>query len=315
MNDSTGRTLPVLVCVDGSPGALDATRWAATYACRVNAPLRLVHTVPDGDWYGSARFVDGGLLEDELRRVGHDRLAAATATALTQAPGIDVDNVSADGEVTDVVASTRARLVVLGSPRSTLVHDIVSGSITAQVLDRSAAPVLIWRGDPGPSTMTLPVVVGVDGSAESDDAVRTAFAMAQLFETDVVAARFWGLASVAVGLGADTGEWRRVHAARRAWLISHVEHLRTDTYRAVAVNHVSTDAAPGRGLRALSRSAALVVVGAGGEGRLGGVLGSVSRSMVRHAECAVLVVHRGRPLDGHIENMLDEVRAVPPGSV
>jgi nucleotide-binding universal stress UspA family protein len=291
MNDSTEHTLPVLVCVDGSEGALAATTWAATYAARVHAPLRLVHAVPDGDWYGSAQFVDGGALEDDLRRAGHGFLTQAADAAQAAAPDLDVESVSADGTIADFVASTRAALVVLGSAKPNPLRDMVLGSNTIRIVNRAQSPVLVWRGDSDRQRMDRPIVVGIDGSYESDRALLGAMEMAQVFGAPVVAANFWGVAAeVGIGLGAGYVDWEKIRSDEKKWLEARVSIVR-DKFPDVKVSVVSTDSTPARGLRTLSSSASLVVVGSKGRGAVhGAFLGSVSQNLVHHADCAVLVV-------------------------
>ena len=62
-------------------------------------------------------------------------------------------------------------------------------------------------------------------------------------------------------------------------------------FRNAHVNKVFEDISPAKGLTELSREAQLVVVGSHGRGRLAdAILGSVSQSLIHHAECPVLVV-------------------------
>jgi nucleotide-binding universal stress UspA family protein len=62
-------------------------------------------------------------------------------------------------------------------------------------------------------------------------------------------------------------------------------------YRNAHVSKVFQDISPAKGLTDLSKEAQLVVVGSHGRGRLAdSILGSVSQSLIHHAECPVLVV-------------------------
>jgi nucleotide-binding universal stress UspA family protein len=63
------------------------------------------------------------------------------------------------------------------------------------------------------------------------------------------------------------------------------------TYRNAHVTKVFQDISPAKGLTDLSGDAQLVVVGSHGRGKLADSLfGSVSQSVLHHAECPVLVV-------------------------
>lgn len=291
MNDSTDRVLPVLVCIDDSEEMTDVAQWAAAYAAQVHAPLRLVHTVPDGDWYGSAAFVDGGAFEDELRRLGHEYLERAATAARTVAPDLCVETVSADGTIAAFVSTTRAQLVVLGSRKSSYAREIVLGSNTIRVINHAQSPVLIWRGGADPVNEQRPIVVGIDGSDQSDRALVLALETAQALGTPVIAANYWGRAAHAgVGLGAGYIDWEKVRTQLARWLRSHVAVIR-EKYPDVEVSTVSAEITPARGLRAISSDASIVVVGCRGRGPLrGAALGSVSQNLIHHAECSVLVV-------------------------
>jgi nucleotide-binding universal stress UspA family protein len=62
-------------------------------------------------------------------------------------------------------------------------------------------------------------------------------------------------------------------------------------YRNAHVSKIFQDISPAKGLTELSKEAQLVVVGSHGRGRLAdSILGSVSQSLIHHAECPVLVV-------------------------
>jgi len=62
-------------------------------------------------------------------------------------------------------------------------------------------------------------------------------------------------------------------------------------YQNAHVAKVFQDISPAKGLADLSRDAQLVVVGSHGRGKLAeAILGSVSQSVIHHAECPVLVV-------------------------
>ncbi len=62
-------------------------------------------------------------------------------------------------------------------------------------------------------------------------------------------------------------------------------------YRNAHVSKVFQDISPAKGLTDLSKEAQLVVVGSHGRGKLAdSILGSVSQSLIHHAECPVLVV-------------------------
>ncbi|WP_419994720.1 universal stress protein [Streptomyces boninensis] len=143
--------------------------------------------------------------------------------------------------------------------------------------------------------MSAPILVGVDGTDSSLQAVATAVREAQLrgCGVRVIHAFIWPLMGVPLGAspigpvdGGLSAEGERIVAAA-------VEHARGVGPEVPVEGAVVTgDASPV--LVAESRSAALVVVGSRGLGAFTGLLvGSTAIHLAAHAECPVLVV-RGR---------------------
>lgn len=296
MNGTGERVLPVVVGIDSSDGSRAAACWAATYARMIDAPLRLIHVVPDGDWYGSAAFVDGGALEDDLRRAGHEYLARASAEATAAAPGVVVEEVSADGTLPEVLAAIPSKLVVLGTPRTNAARDLLLGSNTIRVVNHVQSPVLVWRSAAGSGSDVRPIVVGVDGSSASDRAFSTALDMAHTLGAPLVGANYWGLAAqtgvgfAGIGFAAGYIDWDKVRTEEKLWLDTHVSAMR-EKFPDVKLSTVSASSSPARGLQALSSKALIVAVGSRGRGTLrGAALGSVSQNLLHHAESAVLIV-------------------------
>ena len=291
MSNSTDRVLPILVGIDGSTEADAAAQWAAAYAAKVRAPVRLVHAVPDGDWYGSAAFVDGGALERDLRAMGRKHLARAAAAIHVTAPEVSVDSVTADGTIASYVSDAGAELVVLGSRKSSALRDLTLGSNTLRVVTHAHCPVLLLRNAGGSADPARPIVVGVDGSEQSDRALGAALEIADTLGTPVVAVNYWGFAAQAgLGTGFEDVDWVSIRAHEKHWLETHVETMH-EKYANVALTTVSAQSSPTRGLRAMSASASMLVVGCRGRGAfLGTILGSVSQNLVHHADCSVLVV-------------------------
>lgn len=136
------------------------------------------------------------------------------------------------------------------------------------------------------------VVVGVDGSAGSIEALAWAIEEAGLRNATVVAVQAWlpyaaisPLESMAPVFQASEGE-----AIAKRLLSESVEKALGD--RNIAVEqHVICDH-PVSALLEASKGADLLVVGSRGHGGfLGLVLGSVSSQCVHHATCPIVVIH------------------------
>jgi nucleotide-binding universal stress UspA family protein len=134
-----------------------------------------------------------------------------------------------------------------------------------------------------------PVVVGTDGSAGSEEAVRTAFEEAARRRAGLVAVHSW------IDLSSGPQRYRPLdpevveRSARE--VVAGQLGVYADKYPEVTVQQVVTADRPVRHLVNYSERAQLLVVGSRGRGGFGGLLlGSTSQALVYHARCPVLVV-------------------------
>lgn len=138
------------------------------------------------------------------------------------------------------------------------------------------------------------IVVGVDGTPASDEALRWAVREASGTEATVVAVHAWevpySLALYTVAPGSSLDE---VHLEATARKVLQDALTRAGTEPSgVTVEARLVRGRPDDVVLQAARGADLVVVGAsrlGGLGRL--LLGSVSRSVMAHAPCPVVIVH------------------------
>lgn len=142
-------------------------------------------------------------------------------------------------------------------------------------------------------TTTTPfVVVGLDGSEHSTDALREAARIAAALHADirVVAAWEWPFMYDPTA----TPHYSPAKEARREVRSALDEVLGVQGAEAVPVEIVHGSAA--KALIDASDRAAMLVVGSRGHGGFAGLLlGSVSAAVAEHAHCPVLVVHPARP--------------------
>jgi nucleotide-binding universal stress UspA family protein len=134
------------------------------------------------------------------------------------------------------------------------------------------------------------IVVGVDGSDASVDALRWALGQAGLTSSELEVLISWAVPSQLAELAVDKIDWD-----------ARAKALLEDTLAAVHVEkdlQVTRTARPGHPAQVLmdaSRDADLLVVGSRGhDGFAGMLLGSVSTHVAAHAHCPVVVVrHSG----------------------
>ena len=128
------------------------------------------------------------------------------------------------------------------------------------------------------------IVVGVDGSAGSREALQWAVAQAELSGAAVQAVMAWNLPEAYAVVSRD------YEADARFELQTAIEGALSPDQRS-HVTSLVTPGQPGHVLVDASRHAQLLVVGSHGHGDLvGRLLGSVSEHCVYHAGCPVVVV-------------------------
>lgn len=281
----------VVVGVDGSDAALGAARWAAGYAAARGLELTLVHVIPRLDLHfvgeDAAGAIDGSAHGDRV-------LNAAQRAVGEQHSDLTVHTDAVKGAVATVLADAAesAGLLVVGSGEGEML-----GGHVGRIVHRTACPVVVWRAPVARRTgKPLPIVVGVDDSEESARALTAAFDIAAASHAPLTVVHMWEIAA-AVGMGdlggAGNMDWELLDVleARQSTRIEELVAPLSRTYPNAHVSKVFRDVSPAKGLTDLSREAQLVVVGSHGRGRLAGaVLGSVSQSLIHHAECSVLVV-------------------------
>jgi BASS family bile acid:Na+ symporter len=262
----------VIVGYDGSEDSMPALRWAAQEAVGLQRPLRVVLAwgLPTMGFSPVSASAD----------LDHGKADSALANAVFLLRS-EVSGLTVDGEVVQdkpaqalVDRSADAALVVVGSRAKSRVGRLVLGSVASAVVSHAQAPVAVVRADgTGEIRRVGPIVVGVDGSAGSEEAVRFAMEEAPQHGYDVVA--------VYAG-DAPPGGLQALSPALTA---------AREQNPAVQVREVAEPGNAAQLILAQAEDAALVVVGSRGHGGLSGMLlGSVSRSVVEQSTCSVVVI-------------------------
>ena len=278
----------VIVGVDGSASSYSALRWAAVEAFRRGASLRVLLAY-HWRWPGSFAATD------ELRRVSHEQADALVDAAVAEArafqPGIEITGAAVLGTPARVLldAAEHAALVVLGCRGHNGFSAALLGSVSQQVASHAVCPVAVVRGRG--ERATGPVVVGVDGSTSSDQAIGLAFEEAAVRDCALVAVRAYVPPTPL--WGADLPPLPHSDAEVKATLDTELaESLANwqDKFPAVPVEHLVGRGDAAQVLVGMSSGAQLIVVGSRGLGGFRGLLlGSVGLHLLHHADCPVLV--------------------------
>jgi nucleotide-binding universal stress UspA family protein len=281
----------IVIGMDGSVGAATALRWGVeeaslhgTKATALVAWSLLNQHYPDP----LAALFEPGYDDDDARTALASWVRDALGT--TSADGVDGVDLVVAHDVPDhalLERAERADLVVVGARGAGGFEGLLLGSVADRVAERGTGPVAVVRG-PAPVRHGR-VVVGIDGSARSLTALRWAAAEAKVRDAPLDVVHVWQLPVMA------TASWVPVVpdlSDVRKWAEEVLaDALRDPALEGVqATGHLGQDG-PARVLLARAQGAGLVVVGSRGHGAVAGwLLGSVSRQLIHHAPCPVVVV-------------------------
>lgn len=268
---------------------MTALRWAARAAARHRTPLHLVCTVglPDDHAleHGPGAFDDRALRADAATL-----LSTARALAHEHAGELKISCTAADPRPETVLIdySRHARMIVVGAHGLGAVGRGVLGSVTTALVRHAHCPVaVIPAPDSGVADLPpRPVVVGVDGSACSAEAVAIAFEEASRRAVGIVAVTTWSELS-------PHSSRATMHTRTRALQAQGLAE-QAEWYPDVPVTHVVVEDRPARRILAEADHAQLVVVGSHGRGGFPGMtLGSVGQAVL-HGTRVPLIVTRPR---------------------
>ncbi len=292
----------VVLAIDGSAGSSRAIelarglRWPAGSELRVVSVVEPLDEVIAAAWGLPASAESAGYSEEDERKASS--VVEAAAAGLAKA-GIAVSQSVARGrpatKVLEVADDFGAELIIVGSRGHGMIASMVLGSVSSEIADHAHCPVLVAR-KAGMSR----AILAVDGSSfarKAEDLV----ASWPIFEEvvlDVISVTemspSWaaGLAFAAYAPSAEM-----IADAETAVAAEHLEICQSAAARLNAAGRDATgrvlhgDAASVLLAAAESGQADLIVVGTHGRtGVTRAVFGSVSRNVMLHATCSVLVV-------------------------
>jgi nucleotide-binding universal stress UspA family protein len=147
---------------------------------------------------------------------------------------------------------------------------------------------VVVRGSATPRR-DAPVVVGLDGSPQSEAALAFAVEAAVARRVPLRAIHAWRDSVVPYVVSGPT-DWDEVAGHQQHMLIEQLAGW-CEKCPDLPIEPVLTNDRPARALGQSTGDAQLVVVGSRGRGGLAGMLlGSVSQAMLHHADCPVAVV-------------------------
>ncbi|MDT0328461.1 universal stress protein [Nocardiopsis lambiniae] len=303
MTDDQARTPAVVTGVDGSTDARAALEWAAAEAERGGLPLKVVHAlsmpVVTSVYAGRTRFPPTEeisrqgerILEkeaDHVRRL-HPDLEVLTELALEEPP------------VALLRRTGPGDLIVVGSRGFGPVRSALAGTAGVRLAARATCPVVVVphrEGDAGTPAAPERIVVGVDGSLDSQHALDFALHTAARSENgSVVVVNSWEaptpFASPALIASGWTPPEDFLDRQSEEIVAGVLAEVIDETVDRVDLSVVRTRKEPVTALIEAGAEADLIVVGSRGRGAVRGLfLGSVSQGVLHSATVPVAVLPR-----------------------
>jgi nucleotide-binding universal stress UspA family protein len=276
----------IVIGIDGSEGGATALRWGVEEAALhgTKATVLLAWSFLDQHHLDprSTAF-EPGYDEADARAA----LASWVRTILGDEIEVDLDVVCDLAAHALLERAEHADLVVVGARGAGGFEGLLVGSVTDRLTERATGPIAVVRKVA--PVRGARVVVGIDGSARSLAALRWAAAEAKARDADLDVVHAWHLPAMTAGPWVTVAPNPDEFAG---WAHEVLDRALQDPalVGVRATGHTTSGAAAGV-LLDRAEGAGLVVVGSRGHGAVAGwLLGSVSRQLVHHAPCPVVVI-------------------------
>lgn len=308
----------VVVGYDGSDHSLAALKWAAAEAERRGRALTVLHVL---DYVGFIPSPMGPFGRPDVDDANVTRVARSGAErARAIADLIDVSAVTLVARVpaTLIEFSTEAELLVVGTRGHGDLAGAVLGSVAFAVSAHARCPVVVVRGESVLPSPGRAVVVGVDGSASSHEAVRYGADLAAAARAElVIVSAYRTLASEAWAEAyihpEDDGRPDFDTIAREAARTnaSAAAQIARQAYPGLSITEQVVEGIPAHALAQAATSAGLLVVGSRGHGGFAGLmLGSVSHALIHSAPCPVTIIHSPKGTE-QVQEETQALRSTP----
>ncbi|MGZ5417255.1 MAG: universal stress protein [Nocardioides sp.] len=284
----------VVVGYDATQHSDAALDWAVRYATDHGRALLIVHAAGVPVVYDT--FSGTNETRKAMRVAGRQTTDRALLRVKGRAPSLPAQVHMALGTSHDVLLDSAhgAHLLVVGSRGRGSIASLLLGSVSVDVSSHAACPVVVVHPEKdrarfGPFVGRI--VVGVDGSEASLAALDFAYELASTEFKPLAIVHSWGAAGVYKDL--MSYETRLETAEEHELQVAESIAGYAEKYPDVLTTQHQDEEDPSRTLVTASDDADTIVVGSRGRGDAKAVIfGSVSRFVVEHAHCPVIVVRR-----------------------
>jgi nucleotide-binding universal stress UspA family protein len=280
----------IVVGVDGSSGSLRALRWALAREDRFGATQPVM--VWEYPLWSSASLMAGAGAMPPAEQMQDAASEAAIATLEAEAPELVDRVVVREGSTATVLLeqAEEASLLVVGSRGHGALMSALMHSVGASCAAHTPVPLVVVPDDTDHAPGGETILVGIDGSENSDEALAWALSYAGPGDT-ITAVGVWGIPAV-TGFEQVVLEPEAIESGTRDMVDDAV--ARVCARVGADSDHVSIEIRQGDSrsvLRSMSEDADVLVLGArGAAGIAHWLFGSVTTSLVHRPICPTVVI-------------------------
>lgn len=290
----------IIVGFNGTDSSAEAVRWAADEARARNVALRVVSCFDFPSIAGDAGF-GAGAVYDAIRSTTETEAAAIRTSIGASHPDVSLTVDVVPGPVTTVLLEglDRDDLVVVGASSHDGAAAFWMGTTPRHLVHHSPCPVAVIRGSASRGAPDR-VIVGIDGSRASGEALRWAGDEADRHGVELVVVHAWDYPYEPTNAGDVQG--RDVTEIDAACTLDKAVETARERCAAV-VTPTLVEGGPVTALLDTARDGDILVLGSRGRGALRSrIFGSTANSILDTAVVPVVII-RADPDEDHLTDV------------
>ncbi len=295
--------MKVLLATDGSKYSDGAARFLARFALSQKDEIIVLHVIPGVPFpHGGAPYVHA------LMQLGEEMapmIIDGTAALLTALPA-RVSTVVTTGHPSDAISAVAKQsgsdLIVMGNRGMKAIGSFLLGSVTRAVAINAEQSVLVVKPPQGKQNGPLKVLFATDGSSCAEETERVLSRMPLRPDTEVIAvyvslSAFMDIpdrfaATVNERMSKIVADMKKAEIDHAEGVLNQARTRLQSRFRNITTLIKNGD--PSEQILQAAREMQTDIIALGNRGirGVGGMLGSVARNVLGHADCSVLVGKR-----------------------